>query len=143
LKGDESCILPKNEFTSTLTTGSARRLALFALLALSLCAPLSAKADVVTDWNANHGGDGDRIAPQSGPRRLYRARGRLRRRQLHRQPLQRLCRQPPVTLPASPEAAAVAAAHGVLVKLFPASKTALDNQYAASLAQIPDGDSKT
>ncbi len=40
---------------------------------------------------------------------------------------------------ASPEAAAAAAAHRVLVVNFPASKVALDTQLAASLALIPDG----
>jgi hypothetical protein len=40
---------------------------------------------------------------------------------------------------ASPEAAAAAAAHRVLVANFPASTAALDAQLAASLALIPDG----
>jgi VCPO second helical-bundle domain len=39
----------------------------------------------------------------------------------------------------SPEAAAAAAAHGVLVTYFPAQKPALDAAYAASLAGIADG----
>jgi hypothetical protein len=39
----------------------------------------------------------------------------------------------------SPEAAAAAAAYGVLVTYFPAQKPALDAAYAASLAAIPDG----
>jgi hypothetical protein len=39
----------------------------------------------------------------------------------------------------SPESAAAAAAHGVLVTYFPAQKPALDAAYAASLAGIPDG----
>jgi hypothetical protein len=39
----------------------------------------------------------------------------------------------------SAEAAAAAAAHGVLVAYFPAQKPALDAAYAASLAGIPDG----
>jgi hypothetical protein len=37
----------------------------------------------------------------------------------------------------------VAAAYGVLVRLLPSAKPALDSQYAASLALIPDGDAKT
>ncbi|MFD5102559.1 vanadium-dependent haloperoxidase [Streptomyces albidochromogenes] len=40
---------------------------------------------------------------------------------------------------ASPEAAAVTAAHRTLVAFFPASQTRLDAEYAASLARIPDG----
>jgi hypothetical protein len=44
---------------------------------------------------------------------------------------------------ASPEAAAVAAAHIVLKTYFPANATALDTARAASLAAIPDGPAKT
>jgi hypothetical protein len=40
---------------------------------------------------------------------------------------------------ASPEAAAAAAAHRVLVHYFPAATTTLDTQLAASLALVPDG----
>lgn len=43
---------------------------------------------------------------------------------------------------ASPDAAAAQAAHDVLVKYFPNSKTTLDAQLAASLALIPDGQAK-
>jgi hypothetical protein len=43
----------------------------------------------------------------------------------------------------SPEAAAVAAAHAALVKLFPEQRTTLDAAYDAALAQIPDGSAKT
>ena len=43
---------------------------------------------------------------------------------------------------ASQEAAAAAAAHEVLVALYPAFKTALDAQLQQSLAQIPDGNGK-
>jgi hypothetical protein len=43
---------------------------------------------------------------------------------------------------ASPEAAADAAAHEVLVALYPALKTTLDAELQQSLAQIPDGEEK-
>jgi len=43
---------------------------------------------------------------------------------------------------ASQEAAAAAAAHEILVALYPAFKTALDAQLQQSLAQIPDGNDK-
>src|SRR5438876_7695347 len=43
----------------------------------------------------------------------------------------------------SPEAAAVAAAHSVLLALYPSQQANLDAAYAASLSQIPDGQSKT
>jgi hypothetical protein len=44
---------------------------------------------------------------------------------------------------ASVQAAAVAAAHQVLVTYVPSAQAALDADYAASLAQIPDGKAKT
>ena len=44
---------------------------------------------------------------------------------------------------ASQEAAADAAAHEVLVALYPTFKTSLDAELLQSLAQIPDGDDKT
>jgi hypothetical protein len=44
---------------------------------------------------------------------------------------------------ASPEAAAAAAAHRVLLTYFPASATRLNDAYAASLAKIPSGPAKT
>ncbi|MGW2521242.1 hypothetical protein ACWC09_30355 [Streptomyces sp. NPDC001617] len=40
---------------------------------------------------------------------------------------------------ASPEAAAAAAAHRVLLTYFPASQARIDSAYTASLAKIPDG----
>src|SRR6266446_3460445 len=44
---------------------------------------------------------------------------------------------------ASQEAAAAAAAHRVLVALYPTLKSALDNELLQSLGQIPDGERKT
>jgi len=44
---------------------------------------------------------------------------------------------------ASVRAAAVAAAHQVLVTYVPSARAALDDDYAESLAQIPDGKAKT
>ncbi|WP_249374362.1 hypothetical protein [Streptomyces avermitilis] len=43
---------------------------------------------------------------------------------------------------ASPEAAAVTAAHHVLLTYFPASRAPLDAAYAGSLAKIPEGQAK-
>jgi hypothetical protein len=43
----------------------------------------------------------------------------------------------------SSEAAAIAAAHAVLVKLYPEQKEILDAAYAAALARIPDGNGKS
>src|SRR5262245_40432873 len=44
--------------------------------------------------------------------------------------------------PASPEAAAVAAAHGILVRLLPAQQASIDTARANSLAAIRDGTKK-
>jgi hypothetical protein len=41
------------------------------------------------------------------------------------------------------DAAAIAAAHYVLVQLYPAAQVTLDASFAASLAAIPDGNPKT
>lgn len=49
----------------------------------------------------------------------------------------------PAPAGSSADAAGTAAAHAVLVKLFPEQKTSLDEAYATSLAQIPDGSGKT
>jgi hypothetical protein len=45
--------------------------------------------------------------------------------------------------PSSPQAAAVAAAHELLVAYFSYAQATLDTDYASSLAQIPDGKAKT
>jgi hypothetical protein len=50
---------------------------------------------------------------------------------------------PAATGSESKAAATAAAAHATLVALFPAQATALDAQYAASLAAIPDGAAET
>jgi len=50
---------------------------------------------------------------------------------------------PQVSRSASQEAAAAAAAHEVLVELYPAFKTTLDGELQQSLAQIADGKDKT
>ena len=51
--------------------------------------------------------------------------------------------RPDVVTPASPEAASVAAAHDVLITLFPGQQADLDVKYATSLAAIADGPAKT
>ena len=59
----------------------------------------------------------------------------------HHQPY--LIRLPRPERDASQNAAADAAAHEVLVALYPSFKTTLDAELQQSLAQIPDGDDKT
>jgi PAP2 superfamily protein len=48
----------------------------------------------------------------------------------------------PAPRDASETAAADAAAHAALVRLYPAQKSALDSDYAAELSQVPDGQRK-
>jgi len=48
----------------------------------------------------------------------------------------------PAPAGASPEAAAIAAAHKTLVALFPAQQVALDGEYAISLGSVPAGPAK-
>jgi hypothetical protein len=48
-----------------------------------------------------------------------------------------------VSATASQDAAVAAAAHEVLVRLYPSFQTALDTQLQQSLAGIPDGSDKT
>jgi hypothetical protein len=47
------------------------------------------------------------------------------------------------TAGASEEAAAIAAAYGVLKTFYPGQAAFLDGQYAASLVPVPDGDAKS
>ena len=54
-----------------------------------------------------------------------------------------LIRLPGAPAEASQEAAAAAAAHEVLITLYPTFKTQLDGELQQSLAQIPDGQGKT
>lgn len=124
----------------------ALRLWLLALAAFALCAPLSAKADAVTDWNTT--GLAISSAAGQGPNPQSRTMAIMHAAIFDsvnaidpRYTVYAV--SPPVTLPASPDAAAAAAGYGVLVRLFPTRKPALDVQYAASLALIPDGDAKS
>jgi hypothetical protein len=121
------------------------RLVLFALFAAILCAPLTANADVVTDWNAI--ALNTSAAAGNGPAAQARVASIMHAAIFDSvnaiEPRYTVYMvSPTVTLPASSEAAAAAAAHGVLVRLFPAAKPSLDNLYAASLSQIADGDAK-
>jgi hypothetical protein len=117
------------------------------VLALALVpagAPLAA-ADVVTNWNAIM------VTTVSGQNPFAQARvaaimhlavfEAVNAIALSHEPYL----DPPVTASpgASAEAAAIAAAHRVLVNYVPAGSVALDAARAASLAAIPDGPSKS
>jgi hypothetical protein len=123
-------------------------LAALAAALAALAAPGLARADAVTDWNQNagnaifvtaaqpppvavmhmamvHGAVYDAVNAIDGRYEGYLLTSRLA------QPFD------------SKEAATAAAAHRVLLSLLPAQQAVLDAQYAASLAAIPDGSSKT
>jgi hypothetical protein len=97
----------------------------------------TARADVVTDWNLTT------FATAPGPQQLralamvhlamFDAVNSIARRY---SPYHSQLVAAPGT---SAEAAAAGAAHGVLVRLYPASAAALDAALAASLAFVPDG----
>jgi hypothetical protein len=110
--------------------------------AISVTMPGTARSDVVTDWNLvifQVGGGGGRLTRAmaithiamfdavnaTGPRYQSYLAG------------------VPDGSGASPEAAAVGAAYGVLIRLYPTQAVALDAARAASLAAIPDGPAKT
>jgi hypothetical protein len=102
------------------------------------------RADVVTDWNVLMVSTVSSQNPFAQARfaaitqlAVYEAVNTVTRR------YQPYLDQPiAVSRPASPEAAAVAAAHRVLATYFPASSATLDAARAASLAGIPDGTAK-
>ena len=124
---------------------SVNQLRTYVLLGVAIIFPSASAADVVTEWNekANtavleakifshaasrvmaivHSAMFDAINSIEGRYTPYKFK---------------------VSAPAgsSPEAAGAAAAHAALVTLFPEQKAALDAEYAASLAQIPDGPGK-
>jgi hypothetical protein len=102
------------------------------------------RADVVTDWNALMVTTVSSQNPFAQARlaaitqlAVYEAVNTVTRRY---KPY--LAEPIPISYPASPEAAAVAAAHRVLVTYFPASSATLDAARSASLGAIPDGAAK-
>jgi hypothetical protein len=131
--------------------GGLRSFALLLVAGLTvLAAPAVARADSVTEWNLNasnaifvaagqppqisvlhmamvHGAVYDAVNAIDGGHEGYLLTSRVA------QPFD------------SKEAAAAAAAHRVLLHLFPApaQQSVLDAQYAASLVAIPDGSAKT
>ncbi len=105
------------------------------------------QTDMVLDWNANAT---NAIVGVAG---LRPERGLIRLAMVHvaiydavnaidGYPFQPYGFTPNVASPASPEAATAAAAHDVLLALFPAQQADLDAKYSASLATIPDGPAK-
>lgn len=111
--------------------------------ATTLLAVASARADVVSDWNAL-AANLPIAAPPVMARVMATMHGAMfdavnsieRRYETYRFSVM-------TSSGASKDAAAAAAAHAVLVALVPAQKGAFDAALGATLARIPDGSSKT
>ena len=113
------------------------RTLVFGLLTLAIS--VTARADVVTDWNQT-------TIAIGGPL-IVRTLAMVHLAMFDAVNSVTPCFRPyAVLIPgagASAEAAAAAAAHGILVRRFPAQSAALAAALSASLASIPDGDAKT
>jgi len=101
------------------------------------------RADVVLDWNAHAARAIVTVGGQVPPRALIRlAMVHLAIydavNAIEGVPFESYAGVPAVDRPASPEAAVAAAAHDVLVALFPTQIADLDAKYAVSLAALPD-----
>ncbi len=110
-----------------------------------LLVPAAARADVITDWNAKAEAIGieKKLGPPPNARgmaMMHLAMFEAVNAVTHRYESYGL--KLPADAGVSPEAAAAAAAHGVLVKLFPDQQAGLDSTLKASLDQVPDGDAK-
>jgi PAP2 superfamily len=116
------------------------------LFAAILCVPAVAAADAVTDWNeiavataaaGRHGASDASRTTALVHAAIFDAVNAIEARYTPY--------KVKMTAPAgaSPEAAAVAAAHAALVRLYPAQKAALAQAYAKSLGRIADGAAKT
>src|SRR5437868_4773600 len=121
---------------------------LIALGLVAFASPPVAHADAVLDWN------GYAANAIVGGANMPASRGIIRLAMVHvaiydavnaieGYPFTPYAVTPNVVTPASPEAAAAAAAHDMLVALFPSQQAVLDAEYAASLALIPDGPAKS
>jgi hypothetical protein len=136
---------------------SSRRLAVFrritkgrslrlALLLAALLSGSAVQADVASDWVglADRAVDGplvasplraqrERVAPALTALAIFEAANGVDRRYRSYLDL------PPAEVPASADAAAVAAGHGVLAALYPERRSDLDDALALALAHIPHG----
>jgi len=116
------------------------------LAAITMAAPAACAGDVVTEWNQKAGAAvvEAKLYPFAGGRAMSMVHvamfDAINSIEVRYSPY-----KVKVAAPAgsSAEAAGVAAAHAVLVKIFPEQKVPFDAAYAASLAQIPEGRGKT
>ena len=116
---------------------AGRALTVVAIAAAVLCYPVRASADVVLDWNAialSVAGDAEPV--QSGAHPGHHAVGGFRGRQRNHRQVRTLSRHRGRAGRRIGEAAAVAAAHGVLKSYFPApASVAFLDAARASLAR--------
>src|SRR5262245_27311009 len=123
------------------------RTIVIASVSCALLAPVVARADVVLEWNAIAVSTMLGQSPQPNPFQQARFMA-ITQLAVFEAVNATTGRYEPylgtIDAPdgASPEAAAIAAAHRVLRTYFPASAAALDAARAASLAVIPDGQAK-
>jgi hypothetical protein len=114
------------------------------VVAAAVCAaPLSARADVVTEWNRAL------VETAAGANPFAQARFAAIVQLAVFEAVNAVAREyepylgtTSASSGASPEAAAAAAAHAVLIHYFPASAAGLNARLANSLAAIPDGQSE-
>ena len=107
-----------------------------------------APTDMVLDWNAHAANAIVGVAglrPERGLIRLALVQVAIYDavNAIDGYPFQAYGVSPNVVSPASPQAATAAAAHDVLVALFPAQQADLETKYFASLATVTDGPAKT
>jgi hypothetical protein len=116
--------------------GMSRLVGLALVVGFSVAAP--ARADVITQWNEQV------IALGGASRTLAMVQVAMFDAINAIQPRYRsYLNLPAAPAGALPEAAAAAAAYGVLVRLLPAQLAALNATLASSLAPLPDGAGKT
>ena len=125
---------------------TARRVAALAIVC-GLFSPVAAAADVVLDWNAT--AESTMLGQSPAPNPFSQARFMAITQLAVFEAVNAVTGkyQPylgTIDAPegASAEAAAIAAAHAVLLNYFPASATSLNDARASSLATIPDGQAK-
>ena len=126
-------------------TGKRHRIVLL-IIVVSILAALTARADVITDWNIKAGEivvDAGMATPVANRAMaivhtaVYEAVNAITRRY----PDSRLRLK--AAAGASVEAAVAAANHATLANLAPSQQAAIDNAYRAALAMIADGPAKT
>ena len=116
------------------------------LAAAMMVAPAAHAGDVVTEWNQKAGAAvvEAKVYPFAGGRAMSMVHAAMFDA-INSIEGRYSAYKVKVSAPAgsSAEAAGVAAAHAVLVKIFPEQKASFDAAYEASLAQIPEGSGKT